>query len=142
MVTKQNMSSVLKKLNLAWVKWKHETTPVQEKDALEGLIKKMLEKYQLEMDWKTGQVKETGSKQETNKKQEKQEPKKKTAKKGMSTGDLIKFIFETYQDEWTGKNLRRKIRQMEKWNDGKMTHYDFTEEDVKEILTHLGYKVS
>ena len=133
-------ASIVKKVELAWKKWNDGAVKQAEKDVIAETIRKMLKKYNLEIDWKTGKVTEKQASKEEPKKEEPK--KKKSTKKGMSTGDLIKFIFETYGDEWTGKNLRRKIRQIDKWNDGKMTHYDFTEADVKEILIHLGYKVS
>lgn len=128
------MKSIIKKVELAWKKWNDGAVKEAEKQAIKATIQKTLDKYGLSLDWTTGKVIIGKAKQE--------EPKKEKAstKQGMSTKDLISFIYETYGDEWTGKNLRRKIRQMDRWNDGKMTHYDFTSAQVDEILIHLGYK--
>lgn len=130
---------MVKKVQLAWKKWNDSAVGEAEKGTIKATIDKILTRNGWSMDWTNGNV--TKGKQAE---QPKQEAKKESAstgqRKGMTTADLIKFIFETYRDEWTGKNLRRKIRQMERWNDGKMTHYDFTPQEVNEILTHLGYK--
>lgn len=127
-----DLQKAMKKIHLAWKKWNDAAVGKDEKDVTKETIERWLKKYGLSLDWKTGKVT----------KQEEKTAKKQPQKQGMSTKDLINFINEIYGIEWTGKNLRRRIRQMDKWNDGKMTHYDFSKEDVIEIIQHLGYDVT
>ena len=125
-MTKLNMDDVLRKVRAGWRKWNDSAVSPAEKEVIRKTIEKYLKKYGLSMDWKTGNVtqKQAGKKQEAN--------------DAFTTKDLIEILAHVYKQTWTGKNLRRKIRQMEKWNDGKVTHYRFTDLDIDEILQHIG----
>ena len=129
----------IKKAQLAFKKYADSAVGKAEKEAIRQTTDKMLKKHGLMMDWKTGKISEATETKKTAGTKKKASTTKKTAKTGMSTADLIAFIAEVYDQEWTGKNLRRRIRQMDKWNDGKTTYYDFTPQDVIEILKHIGY---
>ena len=123
------MDDVLRKVRAGWRKWNDPAASPAEKEVIRKTIEKYLKKYGLSMDWKTGNVTQQTSKQ-AGKKQE--------ADDAFTTKDLIEILAHVYKQTWTGKNLRRKIRQMEKWNDGKVTHYRFTDLDIDEILQHIG----
>ena len=128
-MTKLNMDDVLRKVRAGWRKWNDSAVSPAEKEVIRKTIEKYLKKYGLSMDWKTGNVTQKASKQEG---------KKQEADDAFTTKDLIEILAHVYKQTWTGKNLRRKIRQMEKWNDGKVTHYRFTDLDIDEILQHIG----
>lgn len=138
-----SFDQIMRKAQSAWKKYKDKAVGKEERETIKKVTDKFLKKHGCYMDWKTGMVMDEASWQQEQEAQQagtkKKASTKKKVKQGMSTNDLIAFIREVYQDEWTGKNLRRRIRQMDKWNDGKMTHYDFTKSDVIEILEHIGY---
>jgi len=134
-MTKLNMDDVLRKVRAGWRKWNDSAVSPAEKEVIRKTIEKYLKKYGLSMDWKTGNVTQKASKQEGKQEASKQAGKQEDA---FTTKDLIEILAHVYKQTWTGKNLRRKIRQMEKWNDGKVTHYRFTDLDIDEILQHIG----
>jgi len=133
-MTKLNMDDVLRKVRAGWRKWNDSAVSPAEKEVIRKTIEKYLKKYGLSMDWKTGNVTQQASKQAG--KQEASKQNQETD--AFTTKDLIEILAHVYKQTWTGKNLRRKIRQMEKWNDGKVTHYRFTDLDIDEILQHIG----
>lgn len=140
----ESFDQIMRKAQSAWRKYKDKAVGKEEREAIRKTTDKYLKKRGYYMDWKTGTVMDEASWQQAQQAgtEKKTSTTKKTAKTGMSTADLIALIDEVYGQKWTGKNLRRRIRQMEKWNDGKTTYYDFTKSDVIEILKHLGYDVN
>lgn len=124
-----------------------------EKASAKATIEKMLKRYNLVMDWKTGKVKESGKaedKQESSQKAEGKQKEGKAKKEASSntgiwtTKDLASYLSSIIGKNMTPKELRRHLRA--NWyNDGINTHYRWTgkdDENVKEIVKYFKDKMT
>lgn len=146
---------IAKKIGLAWKKLAPTSNTTDgEKAKTKELIEKLLKQYDLVIDWKTGKctVKQAGQ-ANTGKQASGQASGQATAGQAKTgkqdtagkwgTKELLDLIFKMTGKEMTGKNLRRQLRKMDRYNDGVNTHYNWTgptDPEVIEILKAMGIK--
>lgn len=106
------------RITLAWKKWADKAVGQAEKDGIKETIQKLLDKNGWAIDWKNGKVTLKQAKQAA--------PPKQATTGGWSTKDLAAYISKATGKEWTPKMLRRYLRQMDAYNDGRMTHYEWS----------------
>jgi len=145
------VETLARKIKLSWKKLADDSGCTDdEKASAKQHIEKLLTKYELKINWKTGKItdaRQQQAEQEPVKEQPKAEakPKKeKTKAEGIwTTADLASYLSTVLGKEITAKNLRRHLRTMERYNDGKMTHYAWTGQNdplVKEVIESIKAK--
>lgn len=149
-----SVKTIGSKIKKAWMKLQPDSNCTEEEmTSARELIVRLAKKYELNVDWKTGKVTDGQGKPASQPKTEakpkaeaKPKEKAKPATGQWSTADLALHLTEVFGKVITPKNLRRHLRTMDEYNDGRMTHYGWSGKDdpmVKKIIeTMKGKKAS
>lgn len=138
------------KIKKAWMKLQPDSNCTDEEMAsAKELIVRLAKKYKVNVDWKTGKVTDAEGKPAS---QPKTDAKPKTETKAKpktnvsgqwTTADLASYLSELFGKEISPKNLRRHLRTMDEYNDGRMTHYGWSGKDdpmVQKIIDSMKAK--
>lgn len=142
MATGSNKASKIEAIKKAWMKWNDSAVLADEKKTIAETINKILLKLELVIDWKTGIVSPKPVQQATSNAGKAEQSAKATAKAtgGWTTKELATYLSEMFKKEISPKNLRRHLRTMPEYNDGRMTHYSWSGQNdvmIKKIIDSM-----